>query len=48
MKAILEQNDIEQIQAILENMPIKSLNEVQKIIQIINSKIEQPSAEVQE
>jgi hypothetical protein len=42
MKATLNQNQLNQIQEILQQFPIKHLSEVQKIVQILNQSLEQP------
>jgi hypothetical protein len=42
MKVILEQENLNEIQSILNQLPIKHLPEVQKIVKILNESIEQP------
>jgi hypothetical protein len=42
MKVTLNQNQLNQIQEILQQFPIKYLSEVQKIVQILNESVEQP------
>jgi hypothetical protein len=45
MKSILEENEINLINQILTDFPIKELNKVQQIMKIIESKIETEEVE---
>jgi protein-tyrosine phosphatase len=45
MKAILEKNEINLINQILADFPIRELNKVQQIMNIIESKIETENTE---
>jgi len=43
MRVILEQEKLNEIQAILNQFPIKHLPEVEKIVKIFNESVEQPA-----
>jgi hypothetical protein len=45
MKIVLDQNKLNEIQDILNLFPIKHLHEVQKIVEILNSAVEQEELE---
>jgi hypothetical protein len=45
MKIVLDQNKLNEIQAILNLFPISHLNQVQKIVEILNSAVEQEELE---
>ena len=47
MKVILEQEKLNEIQAILNQFPIKYLPEVEKIVKIFNESVEQPAEKEQ-
>jgi hypothetical protein len=46
MKVTLKENQLNEIQAILNQLPISHLNQVQKIVEILNSGVEQVAEEV--
>ena len=48
MKAILEDEEINLINQILTNFPIKELSKVQQIMNIIDSKLEKESENLEE
>jgi hypothetical protein len=41
MKVTLDEKQLNEIQAILNQLPISHLNQVQKIVEILNSGVEQ-------
>jgi hypothetical protein len=46
MKVTLDEKQLNEIQSILSELPIRLLNQVEKIVQILNSGVEQVDEEV--